>query len=131
MTRQCGAQPAEETSFSLSEASGVNWSSFAPRAAGYLLTPQFIVKPIAKLDQLHCAGELELYVSVHLRPPSPPPIKGGNPLEQRGKKEALLLLELFCCSLVACRFCLIRPGVPLDVRLVLPTCFHPVFRDCQ
>jgi hypothetical protein len=89
MTRQCGAQPAEETSFSLSEASGVNWSSFAPRAAGYLLTPQFIVKPIAKLDQSHCAGELELYVSVHLRPPWPPPIKVAILLSKGVKKKAL------------------------------------------
>jgi hypothetical protein len=30
--------------------------------------------------------------------------------------------------LLACKLCLIRPGVPLGVRLVLPICFHPVFR---
>jgi hypothetical protein len=30
--------------------------------------------------------------------------------------------------LLACKLCLIRPGAPMGVRLVLPACFHPIFR---
>jgi hypothetical protein len=91
--RQFRVQPAEENSFFISEASGVNYSSLPLAHLATILStyPAVDRQAFAKPDQLHRAGELELCVSVHLHPPSPPPIKGGNPLEQKGKKRP------FCC----------------------------------